>query len=161
MNIQTGLGFDSHPFSSERPLILGGVLIPGVPGLDGHSDADALTHAVIDALLGAAGLGDLGEHFPDSDDRYKGISSLKLLETTVKLLKSKGFQVVHVDSTVVADNPRLGPYKAKIKATLSKSLGLPASGFNLKGKSTQGLGSFGTEAGLVASAVATVQRLKK
>jgi len=158
---QTGIGFDSHPFSEDRRMVLGGVSIPGVPGLVGHSDADALTHAVIDALLGAAGLGDIGDHFPDTDKRYKGISSLKLLAHTAQLLKSKGFKVVHVDGTVLADRPRLGPYKEKMKAKLSKPMGVPPSAVNLKGKSTQGLGPFGQQAGLVAWAVATVHRRSK
>jgi len=157
---QVGIGFDSHPFSEASRMVLGGVPIPGVPGLAGHSDADALTHAVIDALLGAAGLGDIGDHFPDTDRRYKGISSLKLLARTAQLLKSKGFQVVHVDATVLADRPRLGPYKTKIKARLSKPVGLPVSSINLKGKSLQGLGPLGAQIGLVAWAAATVRRLK-
>ena len=159
-SVQAGIGFDSHPFSQKRRMVLGGVSIPGVPGLAGHSDADALTHAVIDALLGAAGLGDIGDHFPDTDRRYKGISSLKLLVQTVKLLKSKGFQAVHVDATILADRPRLGPYKARIKSRLSKPMGLPVSPINLKGKSLQGLGPFGAQMGLVAWAAATVRRLK-
>jgi 2-C-methyl-D-erythritol 2,4-cyclodiphosphate synthase len=155
---RAGIGFDSHPFSDERRLVLGGVPIPGVPGLSGHSDADVLTHAVIDALLGAAGLGDIGDHFPDTDRRTRGISSLKLLAHTVKLLKSKGFKTVHVDGTVLADRPRLGPYKARIRRCLARILGVPLAAVNLKGKSTQGLGSFGVQAGMAAWAVVTVSR---
>lgn len=159
--MQAGIGFDSHPWSEERRLILGGVIIPGVPGLHGHSDADVLTHAVIDALLGAAGLGDIGDHFSDSDKRFKGISSLKLLVHTKMLLQKKGFELVHVDCTVLADRPRLGPYKARIRVRLSKALGVPIDALNLKAKSTQGLGSFGAQAGMVAWAMATVARRVK
>jgi 2-C-methyl-D-erythritol 2,4-cyclodiphosphate synthase len=160
-SVQVGIGFDSHPFSKERPLILGGVVIPDVAGLSGHSDADVLTHAVIDALLGAAGLGDIGDHFPDSDPRYKGISSLKLLARVKKLLVGAGFEPVHIDSTVLADHPPLGPYKAQIRDHLAKSLGVSSSAVNLKAKTTQGLGGLGSQLGMVAWALATVTRRTK
>lgn len=160
-SVRVGIGFDSHLFSGERRLVLGGVRIPGASGLSGHSDADVLTHAVIDALLGAAGLGDIGDHFPDTNPRYKGVSSLRLLAHTKTLLLKEGFEVVHVDCTVLADRPKLGPYKTKIRRTLARELAIPPRSVNIKAKTTQGLGNFGAQAGMVAWALATVKRRTK
>jgi len=126
MTVRTGLGFDTHAFTRGRPLILGGVEIPHEQGLTGHSDADVLTHAVIDALLGAAGLGDIGQHFPDTDARFKDADSLELLRTVVLELDDHGFAIANVDVTVVLERPKLAAHRETIRATLASALGLPA-----------------------------------
>ena len=122
--VRTGLGIDTHAFAPGRPLILGGVDIPHEEGLAGHSDADVLTHAIIDALLGAAGLGDIGQHFPDTDERFKDADSLELLRTVVVFLEENGFRIVHVDATVVMERPKVGPHRGAIRAELAGALGV-------------------------------------
>lgn len=153
---QTGFGFDSHAFSKSGSLMLGGLKFPDIPALAGHSDGDAVLHALIDALLGACALGDIGELFPDSDKKLKGIASLLLLKTALKKIKEKGFVPQHVDITIVADKPRLSPVKQKMKALLSKALGLSANHVNVKAKTPEGLTWFVPQGGIAVWAVATV-----
>src|SRR5262249_2155308 len=124
MSVTTGLGYDCHRFVEGRPLILGGIELPHTHGLLGHSDADVLTHAIIDALLGAAGLGDIGEHFPDTDERFRGANSIVLLRETVALLGSEDFDVVHVDATVVLEMPKLAGFRDAIRERLADALGV-------------------------------------
>jgi 2-C-methyl-D-erythritol 2,4-cyclodiphosphate synthase len=155
---RTGIGIDTHRFETGRDLILGGVRIPYERGLAGHSDADVLTHAVIDALLGAAGEGDIGEHFPDSDPRYAGADSLELLRTVVALLAERGLATTHVDATVMLERPKLGEHKAAIRAVLAGALGLPEAAVNVKATTGEGMGFVGRGEGVAALAVATVER---
>jgi 2-C-methyl-D-erythritol 2,4-cyclodiphosphate synthase len=152
--IRTGIGIDSHRLEAGRPLILGGVRIPHELGLAGHSDADVLTHAIIDALLGAAGAGDIGQHFPDTDSAYAGADSLELLRTVVALLGERGLAIVHVDATVMMERPKLGPHRAAIRASLASALGLPD--VNVKATTGEGMGFVGRGEGVAALAVATV-----
>jgi 2-C-methyl-D-erythritol 2,4-cyclodiphosphate synthase len=151
--IRTGIGLDTHRFEPGRPLILGGVQIPHDQGLAGYSDADVLAHAVIDALLGAAGRGDIGEHFPDTDPRYAGADSLALLRDVVAEL---GATVVNVDATVMMERPKLGPHKAAIRASLAAALGIAEHAVNVKATTGEGMGFVGRAEGVAALAVATV-----
>ena len=151
--IRTGIGLDTHRFEPGRPLILGGVQIPHDQGLAGYSDADVLAHAVIDALLGAAGRGDIGEHFPDTDPRYAGADSLALLRDVVAEL---GATVVNVDATVMMERPKLGPHKAAIRASLAAVLGIAEHAVNVKATTGEGMGFVGRAEGVAAVAVATV-----
>ena len=155
--IRTGLGWDSHRFAAGRPLILGGVELEGAElGLDGHSDADVLTHAVIDALLGAAGLGDIGEHFPDTDPAYKGADSLALLRDAVALLGPR--EILNVDTTVVMERPKLSPHKSAIRERLAGALGVSPDRVSVKASTGEGMGFVGREEGVAALAVATLSR---
>jgi len=156
--VRTGLGLDTHAFAPGRPLILGGVDIPHEEGLTGHSDADVLTHAVIDALLGAAGLGDIGQHFPDTDPRFAGADSIGLLRTVVQYLGERGFTIGNVDATVVLERPRLAPYRDAIRERLAGTLGLPADAVNVKATTGEGMGFVGRGEGAAALAVATLER---
>lgn len=158
MNCRVGLGYDSHRFDPARPLVLGGVKIPDSPGLAAHSDGDAVAHAVTDAILGACGLGDIGRHFPPSDDRWKDANSIALLRRAAVLIKQSGFETVNVDITVVAEKPRIGPHAAAMSAALAAALGLPPAGVSVKGKSNEGLGWIGAGEGLAVHAVALVAR---
>jgi 2-C-methyl-D-erythritol 2,4-cyclodiphosphate synthase len=153
----TGIGWDSHRLAAGRPLILGGVTIPHDRGLQGHSDADVLTHAIIDALLGAAALGDIGQHFPDTDERYRGADSIELLRTVVAMLADRGLGVAHVDSTVVMERPKLGPHREAIRAALAAALGVEPGQVNVKASTGEGMGFVGREDGVAALAVATLQ----
>ena len=153
--MRVGIGYDIHPLSRGRLLILGGVQIEHPEGLDGHSDADVLTHAVIDALLGAAGLGDIGSMFPATDVSYKNASSLDLLSRAVDRLRESRVRVVNVDCTVIAQAPRLWPHLPAMKKNLTERLGTEQ--VNVKGKSPEGVGSLGAGAGIAAQAVATVE----
>jgi 2-C-methyl-D-erythritol 2,4-cyclodiphosphate synthase len=155
--IRTGIGIDTHRFESGRRLILGGVEIPHEQGLAGHSDADVLTHAVIDALLGAAGTGDIGEHFPDTDPRYAGADSRELLRTVVGRLAERGMAIRHVDTTIVMEHPRLGPHKAAMRAALAAALGVAEATVNVKATTGEGMGFVGRGEGVAALAVATVE----
>src|SRR4051794_41165396 len=141
--VRTGIGVDTHAFAPGRPLILGGVDIPYEEGLAGHSDADVLTHAIIDALLGAAGLGDIGEHFPDTDPRYEGADSMKMLRTVVVLLERQGFAIEHVDSTVAMERPKLAPYRDAMRERLAQALGVRLGGVSIKATTGEGLGFVG------------------
>ena len=156
--MRTGLGIDSHRFASGRPLILGGVEIPHERGLDGHSDADVLTHAVIDALLGAAGLGDIGQHFPDTDERWAGADSIGLLRAVVGLVGERGLTVAHVDTTVVMERPRLAPHREAIRASLADALGVAVEHVNVKASTGEGMGFVGRGEGVAALAAATLAR---
>ena len=158
MSTRTGTGYDSHRLDAGRPLILGGVRIPNAPrGLTGHSDADVLTHAVIDALLGAAGLGDIGHHFPDTDERFKDADSLALLAETRNLVSGAGLKPVHVDATVIAEAPKLGPYRDAMGEALAGALGVPATAVNVKFTTNEGMGFLGRGEGMAAMAVANLE----
>ena len=156
-DLRVGQGFDIHPFSDDpsRPLVLGGVVIEGAPGLVGHSDADAVAHAVTDALLGAAGLGDIGQHFPDTDPTWKGADSMRLLAATVELLARDGWSVVNVDTTVVLEAPKLAPVRAAMADRLSAVCDAPVS---VKAKRAEGLGSLGRREGIACFASALIIR---
>ena len=156
--VRTGLGWDSHRFKPGRRLILGGVDFDGAElGLEGHSDADVLTHAVMDALLGAAGLGDIGVHFPDTDDAYAAADSIELLREVVATLAAQGLRIVHVDTTVLMERPKIGPYRDAIQARLAEALGIDAGSVNVKASTGEGMGFVGRLEGAAALAVATVQ----
>ncbi len=152
--MRIGHGYDVHRLVSGRKLILGGVEVPHYHGLMGHSDADVLTHVVIDALLGAAGLGDIGTQFPDSDPAYAGISSLLLLQKVAALLGTAGWQVENVDATVVAQYPRLAPYQEAMRLNLARAMGATLDRVNVKATTEEGLGLTGREEGIAAHAVA-------
>lgn len=156
-NLRIGQGYDVHRLVEGRPLILGGVEIPWEKGLLGHSDADVLIHAIMDALLGAAGLGDIGAAFPDSDPQYAGISSLTLLEKTVRKLRREGFAPVNVDATVVAQRPKLAPYLPEMRTKVAQYLGLPSEQVNIKATTEEGLGFTGSGTGIAAQAIALVE----
>lgn len=156
MNIRIGTGYDVHRLVEGRRLIIGGVDIPHEKGLLGHSDADVLLHAVCDALLGAAGLGDIGNHFPDSDPRYKGISSMVLLEKVCGLLTENGFRVGNIDATIVAERPKMAPHVAYMIQNVAAAAGVTASAVNIKATTTEGLGFAGRGEGIAAQAVCTI-----
>lgn len=158
-SVRTGIGWDSHRLAEGRALILGGVTIPYDKGLDGHSDADVLTHAVIDALLGAAGLDDIGALFPDTDAAYKDADSLALLRDVVGRVRAEGFALVNVDTTVVMERPKLSPHRAEIRAALAVALGLADRDVNVKASTGEGLGFVGRGEGVAALAVATISTL--
>jgi len=154
-----GNGYDVHRLVEGRKLILGGVEIPHDKGLDGHSDADALCHALCDALLGAVGAGDLGHHFPDTDPQWKDISSLILLEKVGEVVQEKGYKVVNTDATIVAQNPKLAPYIREMKTNIAKTLGIDPGQVNVKATTTEKLGFPGREEGLACDAVAMVEKV--
>ncbi|MEK6526361.1 MAG: 2-C-methyl-D-erythritol 2,4-cyclodiphosphate synthase, partial [Nitrospirota bacterium] len=151
--MRVGIGYDIHPLGSGRKLILGGVEIPYAQGLVGHSDADALVHAVCDALLGAMGEGDLGKHYPSSDPRFKNISSLRLLEDIAGLLGKKGFRLVNLDTVIIAQAPRLSPHLADMQARIAEVLKVEREVVNIKVKSGEGLDAIGREEAIAAQAV--------
>jgi len=153
---RTGIGIDSHAFADGRRLILGGVEVPHERGLAGHSDADVLTHAIVDALLGAAGLGDIGQHFPDTDLAYKDADSLELLRAVLSDLEAAGLQATHVDATVMMERPKLSPHREAIRARLAGVLGLELGRMNLKATTGEGMGFVGRGEGVAALAVATL-----
>jgi len=152
--MRIGQGFDAHALIAGRKLVIGGVEIPHETGLAGHSDADVLIHALCDALLGAAGLGDIGAHFPDSDARYKDIDSRKLLREVAQLLKRKRLRVVNVDATIIAQAPKMAPHISAMRANLASDLGIAADAVNIKAKTTERLGFVGRGEGIAADAVA-------
>jgi 2-C-methyl-D-erythritol 2,4-cyclodiphosphate synthase len=154
---RVGFGFDLHPLVAGRPLVLGGVTVPAELGLGGHSDADVLAHAVGEALLGALALGDLGRHFPDTDPRYRGISSLLLLREVLSLVGGRGGRFVNVDGTVLAQAPRLAKYLPEMAARLADALALPIGAVSVKAKSPEGLGLLGRREGIAAMAVVGVE----
>jgi 2-C-methyl-D-erythritol 2,4-cyclodiphosphate synthase len=154
---RVGFGFDLHPFAAGRPLVLGGVTVEFDRGLAGHSDADVLSHAVGEALLGALALGDLGRHFPDTDPRYRGISSLTLLRHVVELVRARGGRLVNVDATVLAQAPRLAPLLPEMAKRLADVLGLEIDRVSVKAKSPEGLGLLGRQEGMAAMAVVSVE----
>ena len=158
MSTRTGIGYDSHRLLAGRRLVLGGVELESDAGLDGHSDADALAHALIDALLGAAGLGDIGEHFPDSDERYRDADSIGLLEQAVALVRERGFALVNVDVTIVMERPKLGLARSAIRARLAAVLGLTVADVNVKATTGEGIGFVGRGEGVAVIALATLER---
>ena len=155
---RTGLGYDLHALVEGRPLILGGVEIPHDRGLAGHSDADVIAHAATDALLGAAALGDIGEHFPPSDPRWKDAPSLLFLEHARRLLEAQGYSIVNLDIVLVIERPKILPHRARIRESLARTLGLEVSAISLKAKTAEGLGPVGQGLAAEAHAVATVRR---
>lgn len=154
--MRIGHGYDVHRFCEGRPLFLGGVEIPYEKGLLGHSDADVLLHAVCDALLGAAALGDIGRHFPDSDEAYRGIDSKRLLAKTAALLKEKGYTIGNIDATVLAQAPRLAPYIERMRETIAAVLETDVQNVNVKATTEEGLGFTGRKEGIAAHAVAII-----
>ena len=155
--LRAGIGFDTHRLDAGRPLILGGVHVEDAPrGLAGHSDADVLTHAVIDALLGAGGLGDIGHHFPDTDERWRGADSIQLLERTAELLASRELAVGNVDSVIVAEAPKLAPFRDEMRTRLAEATGLEPGAVNVKFTTGEGMGFVGRGEGAAAMAVATL-----
>lgn len=158
MNFRIGHGFDVHAFAEGRRLILGGVDIPYAQGLAGHSDADVLLHAICDALLGAAGLGDIGRHFPDTDARYQGIDSRELLREVVARLAAEGWRAVNVDATLIAQAPRMAPHIATMRENIAADLGVTVASVNVKATTTERLGFTGRGEGIAAEAVCLIQR---
>ena len=156
--MSTGIGWDSHRLVVGRPLILGGVTLPHSHGLAGYSDADVLTHAVIDALLGAAAMGDIGQHFPDTDEQYRDADSMLLLRTVVATLADRGLAIAHVDATVVMERPKLAPHRDAIRASLADGLAVALEQVNVKASTGEGMGFVGRGEGVAALAVATVRR---
>jgi 2-C-methyl-D-erythritol 2,4-cyclodiphosphate synthase len=156
--VKVGCGWDIHPLATGRKLVLGGIEIPHDKGLQGHSDSDALVHAVCDALLGAMGEGDLGRHYPSSDQRFKNISSLTLLEDVVQKLRTKGYRLINVDSTIVAQAPRLSPHLAAMQKSMAAVLGIDPDVVNVKVKSGEGLDAIGHEEAIAAQAVCLIER---
>jgi 2-C-methyl-D-erythritol 2,4-cyclodiphosphate synthase len=156
--MRVGVGYDVHPLVSGRRLVLGGVEIPFEKGLDGHSDADVLVHAIIDALLGATGLGDIGVHFPSSDPRYKDISSVSLLRQVVFLLWAEGWLVCNVDASIVAEQPRLMPFIAEMRGIIGEALGIDVERVSVKSTTSKGLGFLGRGEGIAVHAVAMVEK---
>ncbi|MEE8449097.1 MAG: 2-C-methyl-D-erythritol 2,4-cyclodiphosphate synthase [Thermodesulfobacteriota bacterium] len=155
--MRTGLGYDVHPFSPGEGFTLGGVRVPFDKGLKGHSDADVLLHAICDALLGACALGDLGTHFPDTDPSYQGISSLRLLETVAKMVRDEGFAVINIDSTIMAQRPRLAGFIPQMVDKIAVTLSLPARQVSVKATTTEGLGFVGRCEGIACLAVTMVR----
>ncbi|HET9542872.1 MAG TPA: 2-C-methyl-D-erythritol 2,4-cyclodiphosphate synthase [Acidimicrobiales bacterium] len=156
MSVRVGQGYDVHPFSEDpaRPLVLGGVTVDGSPGLAGHSDADALAHACADAVLGAAGLGDLGDHFPDTDPQWSGADSLTLLAEVVRLAAEAGWRVVNLDATIIAERPKVGPLRPQMADRLTAVVGAPVS---VKATTHEGLGAIGRGEGIACLAVALLE----
>ncbi|RLB02192.1 MAG: 2-C-methyl-D-erythritol 2,4-cyclodiphosphate synthase [Deltaproteobacteria bacterium] len=156
--MRLGIGYDVHAFSEKRDLILGGVKIPYQLGLRGHSDADVLLHAICDAILGALSKGDIGKHFPDTDNRYKGISSTKLLSSVVKLMRDEGYTVSNLDCIIIAQEPKLSPYMSEMISNISRTLKIPPGDVNVKATTTEFLGFEGKREGIAAYAVVLLKR---
>ena len=159
--MRVGIGYDVHPLVPGRRLVLGGAEIPFDKGLDGHSDGDAAVHAIIDALLGAAGLGDIGTHFPSSEPEYKDISSLTLLHRVVQKLKGRGFEVCNVDATIVAEQPRLSPFVDQMRESISRTLGVSVDQVGVKTTTSKGLGFVGQGKAIAVHAVALVNETRR
>jgi len=157
--MSTGIGYDCHRLVAGRRFVLGGVELEHELGLDGHSDADVLTHAIIDAMLGACALGDIGQHFPDTDPRYRGADSIELLRATLTILREAGFAVTHVDATVVMERPKLAPARDQMRSRLAAALELELGHVSVKATRGEGMGFVGREEGVAALAVATVRPL--
>ncbi len=157
-NLRIGHGYDVHRLVEGRPLILGGVSVPYEKGLDGHSDADVLLHAVMDALLGAAALGDIGQHFPDSDPAYKGVSSMVLLRSVGGLLRNAGYEIVNLDATVIAQAPKLAPYREEMRRRIAEGLKIDFARVSVKATTEEGLGFTGTGEGIAVHAVALIEK---
>ena len=160
MSLRIGIGYDAHPLAAGRKLVLGGMVIPFDRGLDGWSDADVLTHAIIDALLGAAARGDIGSHFPPGEAQYKGISSLVLLERVRQELEADGFRVVNIDATITAERPRLREFIDRMRRQLSNTLGISEGQVSVKASTANGLGFIGRGEGMAAYAVALIESVE-
>ena len=158
--MRVGMGYDVHRLVEDRKLILGGVEIPYEKGLLGHSDADVLLHAIMDALLGAAGLGDIGKHFPDSDEKYKGISSIKLLEHVGKLLEENMYIINNIDATIIAQRPKVGPYRNEMVKNIAKALNIEENLVNVKATTEEGLGFTGSGEGISSQAIASLSQAR-
>jgi 2-C-methyl-D-erythritol 2,4-cyclodiphosphate synthase len=156
--IRVGIGYDSHRLIEGRPLILGGEIVPHSAGLKGHSDGDALCHAITDAILGAAALGDIGRHFPDTDPQYRNANSLGLLARAVGIVHEAGYVVENVDAVVIAERPKLAPHVDRIRARLAATLGVDAGAVSVKGKTNEGMGEVGRAEGIAVHAVALLRK---
>lgn len=157
--MRVGIGYDIHRFIEDRSLVLGGVEIPHIMGLEGHSDGDALIHAVCDAILGAAGLDDIGHQFPVNDDRYAGIASTELLKRVKELIEEKGFEVDYVDSVIILEEPQIAPFKESMKRQIGESLGINADNISIKATTQEGIGAIGRGEALAAYAVASLLKV--
>ena len=156
--MRIGIGYDSHKLVEGRRLIIGGITIPFEKGLLGHSDADVLSHAIIDSLIGALGLGDIGQHFPDTDPQWKDASSIELLKRIISLIRMNGYEVSWIDSSIIAEQPKLSPYIEEMKTALSES-GIPPGAINIKAKTNEGMGFIGRGEGIAAYAVCLLKRI--
>lgn len=157
--MRVGTGYDVHRLVSDRPLILGGVSIPHEKGLLGHSDADVLLHAIMDSLLGALALGDIGKHFPDTDESYKNISSLLLLEKVADLINKKGYKIENIDSTIIAQRPKLAPYIAEMRENIAKTLKISIDNISVKATTEEGLGFSGREEGISSQSICLLNNI--
>jgi 2-C-methyl-D-erythritol 2,4-cyclodiphosphate synthase len=155
--IRTGIGYDIHRLAEGRKLILGGVEIPYARGLEGHSDADVLSHAIADALLGATGAGDIGQHFPNTDESLRGISSLEILKRVTKMLAERGTRVANIDATIIADAPKIAPHVSAMRQEIADAMGVSESNVSVKATTNESLGAIGRSEGIAAMAVATVE----
>ena len=155
--IRVGIGYDSHRFEEGRPLVLGGIRIPHPRGLAGHSDADVVAHALIDAILGAAAAGDIGQHFPDTDPKWKGADSMALLRTAHQLVRERGYALAQADLTIITEQPQLRPHLAAMAAKLAERLGAPPGSVSVKAKTNEGMGFIGRGEGIAVIAVATLE----
>lgn len=159
--MRVGNGYDVHRFAQSRKLILGGVEVPHEKGLDGHSDADVLVHAIMDAMLGAAALGDIGQHFPDTDEAYRGISSIQLLRHTTALLEQNGYAVINIDSIITAQRPKLMTYLPQMRENIAEAAGMDTEAVSVKATTTERLGFEGREEGISAWAVVLIERKER
>jgi len=159
--MRVGMGYDVHKFQHGRALILGGVEIPYELGLLGHSDADVLLHGIKDALLGAAALGDIGKHFPDTEDQYKGASSIKLLKHVGQLLREEGYEINNIDSTIIAEKPKMAPYIQGMRKNIAEALGIDEGQINVKATTTEGLGFEGRKEGIASMAIVSIKEIEK
>ena len=159
--MRIGIGYDVHKLVENRDLIIGGVKVPYEKGLLGHSDADVLTHAVMDSILGALALGDIGKHFPDTDEKYKGADSIKLLEYVNHLIKGKGYKINNVDCTIIAQSPKMAPHIEKMRENFAKALDTDIDNINVKATTEEGLGFTGSKEGIAAQSVCTVVKVDK
>lgn len=156
--MRVGMGYDVHRLVKDRPLIMGGVTIPYEKGLLGHSDADVLLHAIMDSILGAAALGDIGRHFPDTDAKYEGISSLALLKHVAQLIVENGYHIINIDSTIIAQKPKMSPYILQMRENISDALNLPIDAINVKATTEEGLGFTGSGEGISAQCICLIER---
>lgn len=159
MNFRVGIGYDVHPFADGRKLILGGVEIPGTRGLKGHSDADVLLHSITDAILGAAALGDIGSHFPDTDPKFENADSYLLLTEVVQLVRGKGFEIGNVDSTIIAEQPKMQPYISGMQNRIAEALGCSVSNVSVKATTNEKMGALGRIEGIAVYSVALINRI--
>ena len=155
---RSGIGYDAHRFGEDRKLVLGGVEIPHARGLEGHSDADVLTHAIADALLGAVGESDIGHHFPNTDESIRGISSLEILRRVGELLEKSNFRIANVDATLIAEAPKISPYLLEMRGKIAAALGIELTQVGIKATTNEGMGAIGRGEGMVAMAVASVEQ---